>query len=168
MGNDQYVEPGTQGAAAETQEVKQEVVETGIESNTSESNEPVKFEAESTLTDVYTTEAEPIKGEDVTSNTLVDTDTAESVSETEGPAVMASAFGAPAVSEETQTTEPALTADEEIISKWLSNGKNEATTNDLIEAGFDNEKIDSYSFSIGRYKLSRILMVSPYKIELTA
>jgi hypothetical protein len=58
-----------------------------------------------------------------------------------------------------------LTADEQIISDWLKNGKVEVTTNELKGAGFEVDAMDPHVVEIGRFKLSRLLLVSPYKIE---
>ena len=57
--------------------------------------------------------------------------------------------------------------DEKILSDMLESGKAEVTTNELIQAGFDSSRMASYSFQVGGFKLSRLLLVSPYKIEKT-
>ena len=59
-----------------------------------------------------------------------------------------------------------LTEDEKIIDGWLKSGKTEVSTNDLIQAGFDAEIIEPYEYRIGRFLLKRMLLVSPYKIEI--
>lgn len=64
-----------------------------------------------------------------------------------------------------QVVEPVLTPDERIIDGWLKNGKTEVSMNELIQAGFDAEELDPHTNIIGIFKLSRILLVSPYKIE---
>ena len=60
---------------------------------------------------------------------------------------------------------PELTPEEKIIDTWLQNGKTEVSMNELIEAGFDAEELDPQSNTIGCFKLSRILLVSPFRIE---
>lgn len=55
--------------------------------------------------------------------------------------------------------------DEKIISDMFDAGKTEVTSSELIAAGFDTKRMASYSFSIGQFKLSRLLLVSPYTIE---
>jgi len=62
-------------------------------------------------------------------------------------------------------SEEGLDADEKIINRILGSGKIEATTNELITAGFDPGRMSQYSFIVGRFKLTRLLLVSPYKIE---
>lgn len=62
-------------------------------------------------------------------------------------------------------SEEGLDADEKIINKILESGKIEATTNELITAGFDTSRMSQYSFVVGIFKLTRLLLVSPYKIE---
>jgi hypothetical protein len=57
--------------------------------------------------------------------------------------------------------------DEKILSDMFDSGKTEVTTNDLIVAGFDTSRMASYTFQVGSFKLSRLLLVSPYKIEKT-
>ena len=57
--------------------------------------------------------------------------------------------------------------DEKILSDMFDSGKIEVTTNDLIVAGFDTSRMASYTFQVGSFKLSRLLLVSPYKIEKT-
>ena len=57
--------------------------------------------------------------------------------------------------------------DEKILSDMFESGKVEVTTNELIQAGFDTSRMASYSFQVGGFKLSRLLLVSPYKIEKT-
>ncbi len=61
--------------------------------------------------------------------------------------------------------EPELSPDEKIIDGWLKNGKTEVSMNELIQAGFEAEELDPHTNIIGIFKLSRILLVSPYKIE---
>jgi len=57
--------------------------------------------------------------------------------------------------------------DEKILEEIYNSGKREVLTNDLIVAGFDSSRMASYTFSVGKYKLSRLLLVAPYKIEKT-
>lgn len=55
--------------------------------------------------------------------------------------------------------------DEKIISDMYDSGKTEVTSSELIKAGFDTNRMASYSFNIGQFKLSRLMLVSPYTIE---
>lgn len=55
--------------------------------------------------------------------------------------------------------------DEKILEAIYESGKRDVLTNDLITAGFDSSRMASYTFSVGKYKLSRLLLVAPYKIE---
>jgi hypothetical protein len=55
--------------------------------------------------------------------------------------------------------------DEKILSDMLESGKTEVTTNELITAGFDTSRMASYSFQIRSFKLSRLLLISPFSIE---
>lgn len=55
--------------------------------------------------------------------------------------------------------------DEKILQEMYDSGKREVTTNDLILADFNTQRTSSYSFTIGKYKLSRLLLISPYKLE---
>ena len=55
--------------------------------------------------------------------------------------------------------------DEMILKNMYDSGKIEIFTNDLITAGFDTTRMASYTFSVGKYKLSRLLLVAPYTIE---
>ena len=57
--------------------------------------------------------------------------------------------------------------DEKILNDFYESGKTEVTSNDLINAGFDSLRISEYAFEIGSFKLTRLLLVSPYKIEKT-
>ena len=60
---------------------------------------------------------------------------------------------------------PVLDPDEKILNDILESGKNEVTTSELITAGFDTSRMAQYSFSVGQFKLTRLLLISPYKIE---
>lgn len=60
---------------------------------------------------------------------------------------------------------PPLSPDEQILDAWLNNGKTEVSMNELIQAGFDGEGLDTHTNIIGRFKLSRLLLVSPFKLE---
>lgn len=66
---------------------------------------------------------------------------------------------------EEQPQELPLSPDEQIIDEWLNNGKTEVSMNELIQAGFDGESLDPHTNIIGRFRLSRLLLVSPFKIE---
>ncbi len=55
--------------------------------------------------------------------------------------------------------------DEVILAEFFDNGKTKVTTNDLLTAGFDTSRMKSFTFQVGRYKLSRQALVSPYIIE---
>ncbi len=55
--------------------------------------------------------------------------------------------------------------DESILIAMFDNGKTEVTTGELISAGFDTSRMAQYSFEVGSYRLSRLLLASPYKIE---
>jgi hypothetical protein len=76
---------------------------------------------------------------------------------------------------ETQATEKAteqdivteFDPDEKIISDIFDSGKTEVTTSDLVNAGFSVNRISQYSFNIGQFNLSRLLLVEPYKIDKT-
>lgn len=57
--------------------------------------------------------------------------------------------------------------DEIILKNLYDSGKRELSTNDLIVSGIDTSRMASYSFSIGRYKLSRLLLIAPYILEKT-
>lgn len=61
-----------------------------------------------------------------------------------------------------------LDPDEQILSDIiLESGKNEVTTSELITAGFDTSRMAQFSFSVGKFKLTRLLLINPYKIEKT-
>jgi len=66
-----------------------------------------------------------------------------------------------------QQVETRFDPDEKILSDMYDSGKTEVTTNNLIVAGFDTSRMASYTFQIGSFRLSRLLLVSPYKIEKT-
>lgn len=61
--------------------------------------------------------------------------------------------------------QPKIDPDEKILSDMFDAGKTEVTTGELISAGFDTSRMAQYSFEIGSFRLSRLLLVSPYKIE---
>lgn len=70
--------------------------------------------------------------------------------------------------EETVVADPIVVemdADEKILNDIFESGKTEVTTSDLITAGFDTSRMSQYSFEVGKFKLTRLLLVSPYKIE---
>jgi len=150
MANTDNVKEETQNVVSDTQETNQATVteenksEQVVENTTEQNDTPVVAEEVNT---------EPIINETVTPE--VNNETTGEITADVQPEIVA----------EVPPQEPELTADEKIIADWLKNGKTEATTNDLINAGFEPENIDHYSFLIGRYKLSRMLLVSPYKIE---
>jgi hypothetical protein len=58
-----------------------------------------------------------------------------------------------------------LDSDEQILNDMFESGKTDVTTSELITAGFDTSRIGQYTFVIGQFKLTRLLLVSPYKIE---
>lgn len=64
-----------------------------------------------------------------------------------------------------ETVETVFDPDEKILSDFYNSGKTEVTSQELISAGFDTKRMASYSFSIGQFKLSRLLLVAPYTIE---
>lgn len=55
--------------------------------------------------------------------------------------------------------------DEKILADLFAQGKDMVTTNDLMALGFDTERMSPFSFQVGHYKLSRLVMISPFKIE---
>lgn len=55
--------------------------------------------------------------------------------------------------------------DEEIITAMLEKGITRASSQELLDAGIDADRIHPYSFRIGRYSLHRIILVSKYTIE---
>jgi hypothetical protein len=65
---------------------------------------------------------------------------------------------------ETQTTEY-YDKDEEIITAMLAKGTTRATSQELLDAGIDSDRIHPYSFRIGRYSLHRLILVGKYTIE---
>ena len=92
--------------------------------------------------------------------------TQEEVVEVEQPSVQdAPPTPEAVVAKSLVVSEEGLDADEKIINRILGSGKIEATTNELITAGFDPGRMSQYSFVVGRFKLTRLLLVSPYKIE---
>jgi hypothetical protein len=67
-----------------------------------------------------------------------------------------------------QEVEAVYDPDEKILQDMYDSGKTQITTNDLIVAGFNTSRITgSYTFNIGRFKLSRLLLLSPYTLEKT-
>lgn len=58
--------------------------------------------------------------------------------------------------------------EEYIIDAMWEKGKREVSTTDLISSGFDPQRIDAYEIIVGKYRLSRMLALSPYKLEKTA
>ena len=64
-----------------------------------------------------------------------------------------------------EVAQPKIDPDEKILSDMFESGKLEATTGELISAGFDTSRMAQYSFEVGNYRLSRLLLASPYKIE---
>jgi len=58
-----------------------------------------------------------------------------------------------------------LDSDEQILNDMFESGKTEVETGELITAGFDTSRMSQYAFEVGQFKLSRLLLVSPYKIE---
>lgn len=64
-----------------------------------------------------------------------------------------------------EVVQPKIDPDEYILSDMFANGKTEVTTGELISAGFDTSRMAQYSFEVGNYRLSRLLLASPYKIE---
>lgn len=71
----------------------------------------------------------------------------------------------PFVYEKEEVKEEPLSPDEQILDNWLNNGKTEVSMNELINAGFDGEGLDPQTNIIGRFKVSRMLLVNPFKIE---
>lgn len=55
--------------------------------------------------------------------------------------------------------------DEKILADIFEQGKTTVTTNELMALGFDTERMQPFSFQVGRYKVSRLVMISPYTIE---
>lgn len=66
-----------------------------------------------------------------------------------------------------QVVEAFFDPDEKILQNFYESGKTQITSNDLIVAGFTLTRTASYSFSIGQYRLSRLLLISPYTLEKT-
>ena len=66
-----------------------------------------------------------------------------------------------------QIVEAFFDPDEKILQEFYNAGKTDITSNDLIVAGFTLSRTRSYSFSVGQYRLSRLLLISPYKLEKT-
>lgn len=64
-----------------------------------------------------------------------------------------------------EVVQPKVDPDENILIAMFDNGKLEVTTGELISAGFDTSRMAQYSFEIGSFRLSRLLLASPYKIE---
>lgn len=64
-----------------------------------------------------------------------------------------------------QVVESFFDPDEKILQDFYEAGKLEITSNDLIVAGFTLSRTKSYSFSVGQYRLSRLLLIAPYKLE---
>lgn len=76
----------------------------------------------------------------------------------------------PAATTEPEVTTPApapVDPEEKIISDMVESGKTEVSTGELVSAGFDMQPMNKqYEFSVGKFKLTRLLLVSPYKIEV--
>jgi hypothetical protein len=67
-----------------------------------------------------------------------------------------------------QEVETIFDPDERILQEMYDSGKTQITTNDLIVAGFNTSRMTgSYTFNIGRFKMSRLLLLSPYTLEKT-
>jgi hypothetical protein len=58
--------------------------------------------------------------------------------------------------------------EEYIIDTIWNSGKREVRTTDLISFGFDPSRIDAYEIIVGKYRLSRMIALSPYKLEKIA
>jgi len=58
--------------------------------------------------------------------------------------------------------------EEYIIDLIWERGKREVSTTDLISSGFDPSRIDAYEIIVGKYRLSRMIALSPYKLEKIA
>lgn len=62
----------------------------------------------------------------------------------------------------------AFDPDEDILQGMYDAGQTQVTTNDLIVSGFNVKRVTgAYTFSIGKFKLSRLLLLSPYTLEKT-
>ena len=66
-----------------------------------------------------------------------------------------------------QVVEAFFDPDEKILQGFYESGKTELTSNDLIVAGLTLSRTKPYSFHIGQYRLSRLLLISPYTLEKT-
>ncbi len=55
--------------------------------------------------------------------------------------------------------------DEALLAEFLEKGQHEVTINDLVTAGFDPQRIKTHTFQVGKFKVSRLLLVEPFKIE---
>ena len=65
-----------------------------------------------------------------------------------------------------ETVEATITdPDEKIINDFYESGKTEVTLNDLAVAGFDTLRTSEYAFEIGSFKLTKLFIAKPYKIE---
>lgn len=71
------------------------------------------------------------------------------------------------VNQEEPVQEPKIDPDEKILSDMFDSGKTEVTTGELVSSGIDTSRMAQYAFEIGKFKLTRLLLVSPYKIEKT-
>lgn len=69
------------------------------------------------------------------------------------------------MNEQTEVVQTKIDPDEKILSDMFDSGKTEVSINELVSSGFDTSRMAQYSFEIGAFRLSRLLLVSPYKIE---
>lgn len=58
--------------------------------------------------------------------------------------------------------------DEIILDEFWNQGKREIGTNELIAAGFDKDRIDTYEIMVGEYRLQRLHTLKPYTLEKNA
>lgn len=73
-----------------------------------------------------------------------------------------------AETQETQIQEvvqPKIDPDEKILIDMFESGKTEVITGELISAGFDTSRMAQYAFEVGSFRLSRLTLLEPYKIE---
>lgn len=89
----------------------------------------------------------------------------DTVQQPEFPSELLSELPSELKPEEIIPEEPELTPEENIINNWLQNGKTEVSTNELMSAGFNVDEMHPQTNTIGRFKLSRILLISPFRIE---
>lgn len=68
-------------------------------------------------------------------------------------------------SQEVVAAEAKIDPDENILIAMFDNGKTEVITGELISAGFDTSRMAQYAFEVGSFRLSRLTLLEPYKIE---